>query len=282
MDHAQRRISVIEATSHLAVWAGCYAVGCVIMVCGVLGEPIRWRPLLIALVITIGTYMLDRVGGWTRRPDRGDLAAVPRRVRFLRQRMPRIRSIAIGLLGVGFVLGVREGWQVAALVPAAVAGMLVYGHVPKKARLKDRLFIKNAAVAASLTGFSIVLVATHGSAFDLRAWAVVGAVLFLHVLAGAMLCDVDDRVADARHGTRTFPNTIGDQWTWWIADILVVAAGGLLFVSHQVGWVAGTHIVLLASLPVVGVLVLHITRPAAVRELVDVMFPVTVAVAMVF
>lgn len=282
MDHAQRRISVIEAMSHLAVWAGCYAVGCVVLVFGILGEPLRWRPLVIALVVTIGTYMLDRVGGWSRRPDRGDLASVPRRVRFLRQQMPRVRSVAICLLVLGVVLALDEGWQVAVLVPAAVLGMLVYGHVPKTVRLKDRLFIKNAAVAASLTGFSLVLVATRGASRDLWAWAIVAGVLFLHVLAGAMLCDVDDRQADARHGTRTFPNTIGERWTRWMADGLVVAAGGLLLVSHSAGWVRGDHAVLLATLPVAGVLLLHITRPAAVRELVDVIFPVAVALAMVF
>ncbi|MBT5382402.1 MAG: UbiA family prenyltransferase [Phycisphaerae bacterium] len=281
MDRGQRGISVIEALGHLAVWAGWYAVGCVVMVCGVLGEPLRWRPLCIALVVTIGTYMLDRVGGWTRLPDRGDLAAVPRRVRFLRQRMPRVRSIATGLLVVGLVLALSEGWQVAVLVPAAVIGMLVYGHAPKRARLKDCLFIKNAVVAASLTGFSLVLVATRGGTYGIRAWTIVGVVLFFHVLAGAMLCDVDDREADARHGTKTFPNTIGDRWTWWMADVLVGVAGVLLLAGQEAGWVGGDHLVWLATLPLVGVVLLHITQPAAVRELVDVVFPVAVLFAMV-
>jgi hypothetical protein len=280
MPPAPIRIPLIEAMGHLAVWAGFYAVGCVLFVCGVVEMPVRWRPLLIAVLVTTGTYLLDRVGGWATMPDRADLASVPRRVRFLRQRMPRPRSVAVGLLVLGLALAASEGWLVTLLVPAAVVGMMVYGHVPRPGRLKDRLLIKNAAVAMSLTGMALVLVSGGSAPIDPLPWCIAGAALFLNVLAGAMLCDLDDRHTDARHGTRTLPNTVGPAWTWGVADMLVVSAGGLVLVGHHQGWIGGPNLTLLAIFPVAAVFVLHLTRPRAVRDLVDLSFPVAVVLAM--
>jgi 4-hydroxybenzoate polyprenyltransferase len=280
MARAQARITVIEAMGYLAVWAGFYAVGCVLFVCGVLGVPIHWRPLVIAMLITTGTYLLDRIGGWSSMPDRADLASVPRRVRFLRQRMPRPRSVAVGLLVLGLALAVAEGWVVTLMVPGAVVGMMVYGHLPGGRRLKDRLLLKNAAVAASLTGMAIVLVMAGAPPLEPIAWSVAGGLLLLHVLAGAMLCDLDDRQADARHGTRTLPNTLGPGWTWWVADVLVIAAGALVMLSHTQGWIDSPDAMTLAVLPAAAVLLLHLLRPKAVRDLVDLAFPVAVVLAM--
>lgn len=274
------RIPVIEAMGHLAVWAGCYAVGCVLFVFGVLDLPIRWRPLVIAMLVTTGTYLLDRLGGWSAMPDRADLASVPRRVRFLRQRMPRPRSVAVGLLVLGLALAASEGWMVAAMVPVAVVGMLVYGHMPGGGGLKRRLLLKNAAVAASLTGMVIVLVLPGEPLQEPLAWFIAAAVLLVHVMAGAMLCDLDDRHTDARRGTRTLPNTVGPAWTWWVADLLVVSAGGLLLLAQHLDWIDTPNAMTLAICPAAAVLILHILRPHAVRDLVDVAFPLAVVLAM--
>ena len=271
---------MIEAMGYLAVWAGFYAVGCVLLVMGIVGVPIRWRPLAIAMLVTTGTYLLDRVGGWAAMPDRADLASVPRRVRFLRQRMPRPRSVAVGLLVLGLAFAASEGWLVALIVPAAVLGMMAYGHVPKAGRLKDRLLLKNAAVAMSLTGMAIVLVMAGSELREPLAWSIAGVVLFVHVLAGAMLCDLDDRHTDARHGTRTLPNTLGPAWTWWMADALVIVAGSLLLLAHDQGWIDAPNATRLAIFPAAAVLLLHLTGPRAVRDLVDVAFPLAVVLAM--
>jgi len=273
-------ITVIEAVGYLAVWAGLYAVGCVLFVCGVLGVSVQWRPLAIAMLVTTGTYLLDRLGGWSARPDRADLASVPARVRFLRRRMPRPRTVAVGLLVLGLALASTEGWLVVVMVPAAVVGMMVYGHLPHGGRLKDRLLLKNAAVAVSMTGMAVVLVLAAAAPIDPLAWFIAGGLLLLHVLAGAMLCDLDDRQADLRHGTRTLPNAVGPAATWWVADVLVIAAGALVMLSHAQGWIDSPNAVPLAMLPAAAVLLLHLLRPKAVRDLVDLAFPVAVVLAM--
>jgi hypothetical protein len=280
MARVPARITVIEAVGYLAVWAGLYAVGCVLFVCGVLGVSVQWRPLVIAMLVTTGTYLLDRLGGWSARPDRADLASVPARVRFLRRRMPRPRTVAVGLLVLGLALASTEGWLVVVMVPAAVVGMMVYGHLPHGGRLKDRLLLKNAAVAVSMTGMAVVLVLAAAAPIDPLAWFIAGGLLLLHVLAGAMLCDLDDRKADHRHGTRTLPNAVGPAATWWVADVLVLAAGGLLLLANHRGWVHASSGTGLAVLPLAAVLVLHAWRPAAVRDLVDLAFPLSVVLAM--
>jgi hypothetical protein len=124
-----------EALGHLAIWAGLYAVGCVAFVFLATGEPMRGRVIAIAFLVTTGTYLLDRVGPWPAWPDRADVASVPRRVRFLRRRVPRVRSIALGLLVVGLAMAASEGLLVALLVPASVAGLLAYGHGPGPSRI---------------------------------------------------------------------------------------------------------------------------------------------------
>ncbi|MDP6479816.1 MAG: UbiA family prenyltransferase [Phycisphaerales bacterium] len=280
MPRSPARTSLIEAMGHMAVWAGLYAVGCVLFVFGVLDLPVRWRPLVIAMLVTTGTYLLDRVGGWSAMPDRADLASVPRRVRFLRRRMPRPRSVAVGLLVLGLAFAASEGWLVAVLVPTAVVGMMAYGHLPGAGRLKDRLLLKNAAVAASLTGMAVVLVLAESMPREPLAWFIAAGVLMLHVLAGAMLCDLDDRHSDARHGTRTLPNTLGPACTWWVADGLVVVASGLLLLASDSGWVDSRHAVSLATFPPLVVILLHTLRPRVVRDLVDLGFPLAVTLAL--
>ena len=267
-----------EALGHLAIWAGLYAVGCVAFVFLATGEPMRGRVIAIAFLVTTGTYLLDRVGPWPAWPDRADVASVPRRVRFLRRRVPRVRSIALGLLIVGLAMAASEGLLVALLVPASVAGMLAYGHGPGPSRIKDVLLLKNVAVATSLVALACVLVAANGS-WEAATLALAGGALWLHVLAGAMLCDVDDAAADARRGTRTFPNVLGVAQTWWTAEVLIFAAGLLLVLAAAAGQVAWSLAWPLAILPIVAMASLHIARPNRIRNLVDLLFPVSVLLA---
>lgn len=267
-----------EALGHLAVWAGLYAVGCVVFVFLAIGEPMRGRVIAIAFLVTTGTYLLDRVGSWPAWPDRADVASVPRRVRFLRRRVPRIRSIALGLLVVGLAMAASEGLLVALLVPASVAGMLAYSHGPGQSRIKDFLLLKNVAVATSLVALACVLVAANSS-WEVSTLALAGGTLWLHVLAGAMLCDVDDAVADARRGTRTIPNVLGEAKTWWAAEVLTFAAGLLLVLAAAGGLLAWSLAWPLAIFPLVAVVSLHVARPNRVRNLVDLLFPVSVLLA---
>jgi 4-hydroxybenzoate polyprenyltransferase len=186
--------------------------------------------------------------------------------------------MAIGLLVVGLGLAVAEGLLVSLVVPASVVGMLAYGHAPGRSRIKDFLLLKNIAVATSLMALACVLVAASGSpSMASLGWAA-GAV-WLQVLAGAMLCDVDDAAADARRGTRTLPNVLGPQATWWLAEAITAAAGGVVVLAAANAYVPWQLAWLLAGLPLLAVAVLHLIRPERVRDLVDLLFPAAVIVA---
>lgn len=275
------RVGVIEALGHLAIWAAMYVVGCAVFAGWLLGSPVGLHTGATIFLITMGTYLLDRVGAWPGLPDRADVVAVPRRVRFLRRVFPGARVLALGVLVVGLVLAAAYGLLVALVVPAAVIGMLVYGHVPGRRRLKDIILVKNLAVALSITALVLVLVLAQGARWSWPALLVTIGAMLLHVLSGAVLCDVDDRHADARRGTRTVPNVLGPGVTWWIADGLSIAGGASILVGAQLGWVTTDRATALAVLPVVATLFLHLARPRHVRNLVDIAFPVAVFLAWV-
>ncbi len=255
----------------LAVWAGLYAVGCVVFLAVAIDRPVGAGPLILAWLLTVGVYLLDRTGPWPALPDRGDLSSVPARVRFLRRRVPYIRWVALVVLVASVALSLGRGLLVLIMVPAAVIGMTVYGHAPRKGRLKDRLFIKNIAVASGFAAMATALV-IDPIRVDGTIALCVGA-LWLHVLASAVLCDLDDASSDARHGTRTIPNTFGVPVTWWTAECLTVAAGVLVLVSR------GTAGIPLVVTPWIAVAALHLCRPQRVRDLVDLTFPLAVLCA---
>lgn len=272
------RVHPIEAMGHLAVWAGCYAVGCVLFVAAVCGTELPVQGMVVAFLATTGTYLLDRVGIGPGLPDRADVKSVPRRVHFLRRGIPGVRGIALALLVAAVALVAADGWLVAVIVPAAVVGMLAYGHAPGERRIKDVLLLKNIVVSVSLTAMAIVLAHLDGQTWHTTPTLVAAVAIGLHVLSGAMLCDVDDRHADARQGTSTLPNCLGVGGTWWIADALAIGAGGVVLLAIMSGWIDQGHL-LLAVLPPLAILLLHVAQPKRVRNLVDISFPVAVAAA---
>jgi 4-hydroxybenzoate polyprenyltransferase len=276
---------MLDACGHLAVWPGLYAGGCVLFIESLTGGPFRWRPVAIAGFLTTGTYLLDRLGPWPSMPDRADLASTPERVRFLRRRVPHSRVLASAVLLASFALSLAEGVFAAALVPLAVLGMIGYAHPPGAWRLKDRLLLKNAVVAASMTAMAVVLVAfpgwpRFGATVQWAPLALAAAALFMHVMAGAMLCDLDDADSDARHGTRTLPNTIGAEKTWWCAEALTAAAGALTLLGVACGLVSPGLGVAIAGLPLAAVILLRAAGPMRTRDLVDVLYPIAVAAAL--
>ncbi len=284
MGAAQRIKTTLTACGHLAVWAGFYAGGCVLFIEAVVGGPIRWRPVAIATLLTMGTYLLDRVGPWPALPDRGDMASVPHRVRFLRRRVPGVRWLAMALLVAALAVALAEGPLAAITVPAAVLGMMAYAHAPGRHRLKDRLLVKNVSVAVSMAALSTVLVAfpRWSAAWEAIRWAplaIASAAVLLHVCAGAMLCDLDDAQSDARQGTRTLPNTIGAEKTWRCAEALTAAAGGFLLLAVALEIVPAGSGTALAGLPFAAMILLKASDQLHVRDLVDISFPLAVAAA---
>jgi len=100
-------------------------------------------------------------------------------------------------------------------------------------RPKDVLAIKNPAVAASITSFALVLVVAFGPdefVFVARAALLPALFIFLHVLADAALCDIDDRVADEHYETETLPVRSGVRTTKAVALAMKVAAVPIPFV----------------------------------------------------
>lgn len=271
-------VRFLEALGHLAVWAGCYAVGCVLFVAAICGEPLPMRGMLVAFLATTGTYLLDRVGIGSGLPDRADVASQPRRVHFLRRTIPAVRPMALGLLVAALALIASAGLLAALVVPASLVGMLLYGHTPSQRRLKDVLLIKNLAVAVSLAAMALVLGTLDASTVSKSALGVAGGALLLHVMAAAMLCDIDDQHADARCGTKTIPNRFGPKATWFLADVFAIMAGGLIWFSGDLGWTQG-RVWPLAVVPTAAVLLMHLAKPMRVRHLVDISFPVAVVIA---
>lgn len=253
---------------HLAVYAACYVTAQVMLATMLAGASLTWRVVLVAALVALGTYLVDRSGPWPGPADRGDLRAHPDRVRFLRRHALLVRLLAIASLGGAFLAALPWG-PVAAVVPVSVLGLLCYGRwaLPGR-RLKDRLWIKNGTVALSITLLALVLVSfTDAGHPEPLGLGVAGAVLLLRVGADAMRCDIDDARSDARQGTRTVANVLGVETAWRIALVLDVAAAGAALASAPLlGWGAALA---LAIVPLVPGVLLTLRRPPAVRDLVD-------------
>ena len=268
--------SLVDAIGHLALWAGCYAAGCVIYVSVAVGVPVDFRTVLIALLAAVGTYLLDRVGPMPGWPDRADVAAVPERVRFLRRRMPMPRVLAAACLMVSWLLAFDLGSIPRLIVPGAVMAMWIYAHVPQRRRPKDVLVVKNLIVAGGLVAMSLVLVAAVSTA-SASSLAIAGLALLFVTCSGAMLCDLDDCRGDARRGTLTIPILVGTKLTWWIADALVLMGGAILLGSAAMGVLRWEDVILLAAGPVVLTGTLHAIQPRRVRHAVDILIPLGIA-----
>jgi 4-hydroxybenzoate polyprenyltransferase len=242
------------------------------------GGSIRPWPIGAAFLLTIGTYLLDRVGPWPAIPDRADVMSVPERVRFLRRRVPRVRLLAGVVLAAAVTLLLAREPLLALLVPASVLGLVVYAHTPDGWRLKDRLLVKNVAVAASMTAMAVVLVWLVDRPPPAQA-ALAVIPVFLTATAAAVLCDLDDAAADARRGTRTLPNVFGPAAAWWAAGFLIVAAAAVLVVLACLGVMPWRAAGPMAAAPAVVVGLLLAFRPRRVRDLVDVAFPLAMLCA---
>ena len=269
-------VRVLAAARHLAVFAAFYVAAQAVAACLLTGVAVSGRIVAVAALTAMGTYLVDRSGPWPGRPDRGDLRAEPERVRFLRRNTVLVRCLAIGAPLVAFGLAVPWGPWVA-VVPLSVIGLLCYSKwaLPGR-RIKDRLLLKNAAVALSIASLALVLSRAGGGATWL-ALATVAPVLVLRVMADAMRCDIDDVDADRRQGTRTLANTFSVKVAWRVAMAMDgCAAVAALAMVPMVGW--GVSIAV-GSVPLIGGIVLTVLQPKPSRDLVDALGAVGVLVA---
>jgi 4-hydroxybenzoate polyprenyltransferase len=276
------------------VWIGLYVGAAVVMLSDLLQAPTPLVAAAGATLLTMSVYQLDRIKWSNRLLDPADAEAHPERSAFLLHHATAVRSMSLVLAAASAALLGWRFWPLALLVPLSHGGMLLYAGGEHSKRIKDRLGLKNLAVAGAITALALTVVlapmrgassagATGG---DAQGWmppatmTIAGAgFLTLIVLADAMLCDIEDASSDARYGTRTLPNTIGAGGTWAVAMALHVVAAAILIGERLVRegaldaatWSRPTA--LCASLALLALL-----RPKNLRDAVDMRLAVVVVI----
>lgn len=295
------------AAGHFAVWTGLYvgaAVACFqegLLVGGVAG----WRGWLgVGVGVCAGTaaYLLDRVKLRDAWLDEADRQAHRARYEFLYPRRRAVRSVIVLLALAGAAMAWVLHPLLSAAVAAAMAGVVVYAGVPRRAplppgarRVKDVLVVKNAAVAASIAalGGAVALAVAWGrEGVDGREvleagrrWVWPAVFVFGHVLADSMLCDIDDAEADRRFGTQTLAWRVSERAVRVLAVALSLvllawtAAGLVLALDGRVGSLAGVRLAW-AALMAAGSVALALVPRGRLRDAVDLRLPVVAAVAL--
>ncbi len=264
----------------LAIWNGLYMTALVGVAAALLAQPLTLAAGLVAFLLTVSVYLMDRVKPADRFVDPADAKAHPTRFAFMRAHAGAIRvAMVLAALGAG-----AAAWFVHPIAPLGVvlahAGVLIYGSLPRRPRPKDVFIVKNLTVAAGVTCMVLPLAAhVEFLAAHVGAATIVGLFVLLHVTADAMLCDVDDREADAAHGTHTAPNRLGVRATWLLATglgvlawVVLVSAGMAELIPIRAAWTYG-------GLLVASTVVVRIAAPARVRDWVDLKLPLAAAVA---
>jgi len=275
----------VESAGHVAVWVGLYMAGVVAAVSVLADLQPDVRALVAAGCTASGAYLFDRVKLRDAWMDRADRLAHPRRFGYLFGIRHAVRIAAFTLGAIGSVCAFQIHPVLAAVTAGAFVGVVVYAGLPRAVyaamrtkRPKDVLVVKNVAVATSMTALGVAfvgvpLLAQHEPFAVAGAMAVPAVIVFVYVLVDAMLCDLDDRLADERFGTATLPVRAGPIATWWVALIVNAAlVVGAVPLNAHAAWF-GT--LMLASL-----IVLAVARPRRVRDLVDLRLPVCAAVAL--
>lgn len=287
---------MLAGASYLALWPGLYIVGAVACLAQISGASFGFSPRAwlaacgFAFTTAAAVYLLDRVKLRDAWLEPADALAHPRRYAFIAAHARALRIVIAVLL---IVAGCFGAWlfKWAAILPLlAGAGVLLYAGRPRAARPrpKDILILKNAYVALGITGFAllIVLFAAHPDAdftglrrslaVSWRPMSVGCAYLFLRVLADAILCDLDDELADQRYGTNTLPNQLGRDRAWIIA-LAIHGVGAIALILAAMPWPFHLPRLAWAVLSIVSFLTLRLAAPARVRDWVDARLPIEAA-----
>lgn len=285
----------LETLGDLAVLPAAYVAAAAALLFLLSGLAIA--PVAIAFVglVAWAVYLFDRVKWRDAWIDPADLQAHPRRQALLLPHRTRWRVLALASLAIATGLGARlapvgspmpAAWP--ALLPAAAAiGAFLYGGRPRRrvARPKDRLWLKNAAVAASIASLCLGAVLASAGLADapvdaIRALAtepIVFAALAiaLRIGADAVWCDLDDAAADRRHRTASVPAIWGSGAAW--ASGLALAIGGAVLAIAAQPNAIGLAAAIAAT---AGSIALILARPATVRHLAELRLPVEAAIVL--
>jgi 4-hydroxybenzoate polyprenyltransferase len=279
------------AGAHLALWAGFYITGAVVFIAQLTGldanVPLRTRGVVgaFAFCTAMAVYLLDRVKLRDRWLDPADAQAHPDRFAFLSRHAAYVRVLALSLLAVAGALGTLLRFWGAVIPILAVLGVLLYAGRPRQGRPrpKDIILLKNAYVAAGITGFAALVLMisfppgdgagalttpVHRAAVPLLlACAFLGA----RVFADAVVCDLDDEDSDRRHGTGTLPTHLGRSRAWNIAMVTRLVSAAMLTVVPVFPWHARLA---WAGVTIVSSVALRVADPIRVRDWVDARLPV--------
>lgn len=282
----------------MAVWAGLYVAAAVVCAAQLSGAHPTPATLAMAWTTAVFAYLLDRIKVRDRWLDPADPVAHPRRYAFLLRRPGAVRLLMLVMGAASAIIASTIYPWGAAVTALTAVGVLAYAGFPKRAtprikstwpgaRVKDVFVVKNAFVAAGISGFALVLLAvdaargTDAATFPHRvvAWAMdrpallglVASHLAIRVFADAVLCDIDDEAADREHRTHTLPTRIGGERAWIIAMALRLG----LAISLPF-WPAGPRDARLAWAVVTAgsTIGLRLWRPIHIRDVVDARFAV--------
>jgi len=272
---------------HLGVWAGFYALAAFICFSQLAGTnhnwllP-RWEAMVCVLLTATAVYSIDRVKLTARWLDPADVAAQPERYGFLSPHNRSVRTLAFVLLLIAALISVRLSTLLPFVILAAAVSTALYAPMPRRkfARIKDRLWLKNAYVAFGMAGFAglfalfsharanystLLHVALERPLPLIIAFAVVA----LRIFFDAALCDMDDEATDRRFQTHTFATTLGSPRVWnWAGLGRGGLAVGMLFAQPvafqiRVSWCVAM---------VLGMIALRSRHPVRIRDTVDVRF----------
>ena len=295
---AHPRSNPLAAAGHLALWVGLYAASWTCIALWMFEVTVSRAAVGVAFCATIAVYLLDRIKLRNSAVDPADVEAHPARLTFLTHHALFVRALMILFMVAAGVIGwTLTPWLLLILIAASV-GVWLYGSMPRRPRVKDRLIIKNAAVAVSMTALFTALAIyadePNAGSFWPEAWpptfwsvSLFGA---LHIFADAMLCDLDDAPSDAAYGTDTIVNRVGERRTWVIAILLSFGGSAILVVegmtrSERVSdpttlWTLAIGLVI-AKLLLGGVRGCIAPRGRWVRDAIDLHVPAVVGLALV-
>jgi 4-hydroxybenzoate polyprenyltransferase len=234
------------------------------------------------LLVASACYALDRVKLRDSWIDPADVEGQPERYGFLSPHAPRVRLLALLMLGAGAALGARaSAWALAAaaLAPVGVALYAPRGRSGGRARLKDRVWLKNTYVGGGIAAFAVLATAAEAPEILRERWLALGAaggLVFGRAALDAALCDIDDEATDRRHGTATLATWLGGPrlWRW------SVFARAALAVAVLAAWPCPLRARLAWGLAIAaGTVALRVRPPRRVRDWVDARFLAEAVVA---
>ena len=96
------------------------------------------------------------------------------------------------------------------------------------------------------------------------------------MVADAMLCDIDDRHADARFGTRTIPGMLGVESTWRLAILLNMMAFAVLILAATMDLLSWPPAIVLGLMTLLATVAMPSLPVERTKDLVDLKLPTAV------